>query len=375
MYKILDSSNSYKDLIVEVYIKEGGIMKAKSSAKPSISILMSVYNTKEEYLRKAIESILTQSFTDYEFIIFNDCSDEKTTAILHEYQDARIRLVENTKNQGLTKNLNAGINLAKGKYIARMDADDISLPDRLKIQFSYMENHPDIDMLGGEILFEDIKSVYWRYFPQEWRQINLLFMNCGICHPAAFFRTEFLRKNEILYNEEYDKAQDYELWTRAFRVGKMDICHFPILFYRKHSGQISTNIDTSIRQKELDIQIRRNLFRELISNADSGEYEQLLNLDMEVLSADKLSNLFIRIVRGNEKKKIYSDYFLKNELALRWFWILRGVIPRVNTKDYWQGYWFRYLRTPKFWLYLIKNKFWRILCTPKKVRRTVEDIY
>ena len=347
------------------------ISKAESGV--AISVLMSVYNTKEEYLRKAIESILFQSFSDFEFIIFNDCGDEKTTAILREYQDGRIRLIENTENKGLTKNLNMGITLAKGKYIARMDADDISLPNRLKIQYSYMEKHPDVGILGGTVLTGNTQSVVWRYFPQEWRRVSLLFANYGIIHPSAFFRVDFLRKNGLLYNEDYDKSQDYELWTRAFRVGKMAVCKQPILYYRCHSGQISTNSNTNVRQKELDVQIRKNLFNELIPDASNKEYDQLLDLNTEILSEKDLSELFCRIIKGNERKKIYSDYFLKNELALRWFWILRGVIPRSNTKEYRQGYWFRYLLTPKFLVYFLKNKILRILCEPKKIRGDAEE--
>lgn len=340
--------------------------------KPQISVLMSVFNTREEYLRKAIESILRQSFTDYEFIIFNDCSDEKTTAILREYRDKRIRLIENSENRGLTKNLNSGIILAKGKYIARMDADDVSLPNRLKIQYSYMEKHPDIDILGGTVLSGSKKNVCWRYFSQEWRRVNLLFANYGIVHPTAFFRTDFLKKNKLFYDEEYDKAQDYELWTRALRIGKLDLCKEPILYYRRHGGQISMNKSTSVRQQELDAQVRRNLFAELISDAANREYEQLLDLNKEILSADDLSKLFTHIIAENEKKKIYSGYFFKNELALRWFWILRRVIPRNNPKEYRQGCWFRYLKMPEFWVYFLKNKVQRILCEPRKIKRQME---
>lgn len=346
---------------------------SKAKCEVAISVLMSVFNMNEEYLRRAIESVLGQSFTDYEFIIFNDCSDERTTAILREYQDERIRLIENAENKGLTKNLNVGIAMAKGKYIARMDADDISLPERFKIQYSYMERHSDVDILGGAVLTDNTKSVVWRYFPQEWRRVSLLFANYGIVHPSAFFRTEFFNKNKLLYNEDYDKSQDYELWVRAFKLGKMAVCKQPVLYYRRHSGQISTNNYSSVRQKELDAQIRRNLFRELIGDAEKNEYDQLLNLNVEILSAKDLAELFCRIIRENEKKNIYSTYFLKNELALRWFWILRGVIPRNLSGEYKQGYWFHYLNTPQFWRYFFKNKILRILCEPRKIRRCVED--
>lgn len=339
----------------------------------AVTVLMSVYNTKEEYLRQSIESILQQSFTDYEFIIFNDCSNEKTSKILREYKDKRIRLIENSENRGLTKNLNTGIDLARGKYLARMDADDISLPNRLKIQHSYMEKHPDVDILGGYILSENRKHLCWRFFPQELRRVNLLFGNCGIYHPSAFFRMDFLNDNEMRYNEEFDKSQDYELWTRAFRIGKLAVCNKLILYYRRHEGQISVNSVTSRRQKELEEQVRKNLFIELLNSIAAQECMQLLNLNKEVISADQLSDLFIRMIEQNAKKEIYSAYYLKNELALRWFWILRGIIPRDNLKEYKQGYWFSYLQKPQFIAYLLKNRFLRIICETRKAHRYVGD--
>lgn len=348
-------------------------LKTGSEYKTSISILMSVYNTKEKYLRKAIESMLSQSFKDYEFIIFNDCSDESTTAILREYQDQRIKLIENAENRGLTKNLNTGIMMAQGKYIARMDADDISMPERLKTQYTYMERHPDVDILGGEVIWDKVKDVCCRYLPQEWRRVTFLFHNCGIFHPTAFFRTSFLKENKIFYNEEYDKTQDYELWTRALRVGKLAVCREIVLYYRRHDAQISAAAGTKSRQQELDARVRKNLLTELIPEASEDEYDQLLDLDKEILPADRLSGLFSSMVKANHQKRLYSMYYLRNELALRWFWILRGKMPRRDRKEYMRGYWFRYLFTPRFLAYYFPNKCQRILCKQKRVRRNWED--
>lgn len=347
-------------------------MKVGEAYQTSISVLMSVFNTNEQYLREAIESILKQSFGDYEFIIFNDCSDEKTTDILREYKDSRIRLVENDENRGLTKNLNTGIMMARGKYIARMDADDISLPNRFAVQYSYMERHPDIGILGGPIVSDGMKSAYWRYFHQEWRRVFFLFGNFGICHPTAFFRADFLKENNIFYNENYDKAQDYELWTRLLRIGNIAVCKETVLYYRQHDGQISGNGIAGARQNELSMQIRRNLFAELIPHASDKEYGQLVDMNAEILSARDLSLLFQRIINENKKRKVYSEYFLQNALAVKWFWILHGGIPRANPKEYRCGYWFRYIRSPQFWRYYLKHVILIILCGPKKIRRCGE---
>jgi glycosyltransferase involved in cell wall biosynthesis len=114
---------------------------------PRISVVMSVYNG-EKYLRQAIESILQQTYTDFEFIIIDDGSTDSSREIIQSYDDKRIRLVINEQNIGLTKSLNKGIRLAKGEFIARMDADDISLPQRFEKQVAYLDSHPEVGVLG-----------------------------------------------------------------------------------------------------------------------------------------------------------------------------------------------------------------------------------
>ena len=114
-----------------------------------ITVLMSVYNTKEDYLREAIESILNQTLREFEFIIINDASNEQTINILDQYNDDRIIRIDNEVNHGLTASLNKGLSVAKGEYIARMDADDISYPNRLELQYQYMQKHPNVAILGG----------------------------------------------------------------------------------------------------------------------------------------------------------------------------------------------------------------------------------
>ena len=113
-----------------------------------ISVVMSVYNTSETYLKEAIESILNQSLPDFEFIIINDASNRATSAILNQYTDERIVRIENQQNLGITASLNEGLEIARGRYIARMDADDVSFPERLSKQYQYMEKHPHIAVLG-----------------------------------------------------------------------------------------------------------------------------------------------------------------------------------------------------------------------------------
>ena len=115
---------------------------------PQISVVMPAYNA-EKYITEAIDSILFQTFKDFEFIIINDASTDSTKDIIESYKDPRIKLVNNEQNKGVAKSLNIGISVACGKYIARMDADDIALPERFQKQFDFMEQHPNIDVCGS----------------------------------------------------------------------------------------------------------------------------------------------------------------------------------------------------------------------------------
>ena len=127
---------------------------------PTVSILMPIYKT-APYLREAMDSILSQIFSDYELIILNDCSPDNADEILDTYSDSRIVRYKGEKNVGLSNILNVGIGMARGKYIARMDSDDVSLPDRLRIQVDYMEAHPDIDLVSVGMQLFGAKEDVW----------------------------------------------------------------------------------------------------------------------------------------------------------------------------------------------------------------------
>ena len=120
----------------------------KNIKTPKITVLMPVYNG-EKYLKESIESILKQTFRDFEFLIINDTSTDESEKIIRSFKDSRIKLIKNEKNIGLTKSLNKGLDLAKGEYMARMDADDISLPKRLEIQVAFMDKNPKIGVIGA----------------------------------------------------------------------------------------------------------------------------------------------------------------------------------------------------------------------------------
>ena len=183
---------------------------------------MSVYNG-EEYLDEAINSILNQTFKDYEFLIINDGSTDSSRDIILSYNDSRITLIDNEENIGLTSSLNKGLRHAKGIYIARMDADDVSLPQRLEMQSEFLGCHPEVILLGSwaEIIDGEGKTKdVWEY-PTSAHFIawKLLFGNC-LVHSAVMYRKDSVLKTGG-YNEHITYAQDYELWIRLSGVGKI----------------------------------------------------------------------------------------------------------------------------------------------------------
>ncbi|MBU4477612.1 MAG: glycosyltransferase [Candidatus Omnitrophica bacterium] len=180
-----------------------------------VTVLMSVYNG-QRYLAGAMESILNQSFKDFEFLIVNDGSMDRTAEILQGYSDCRIKIINNEKNIGLTKSLNEGAQIARGKYIARMDADDISLPERLEKQVVFLDEHADVALVGTNFLHinaqgEQLTTVVVPTQNDELQE-KLLKQNC-FCHGSVMFRRDVF--DEIgYYSEEFKYAQDYDLFLR-----------------------------------------------------------------------------------------------------------------------------------------------------------------
>ncbi len=184
-------------------------------AKPKISVIMSVYNG-ERYLRDAIDSILQQTFTDFEFIIVDDASTDSSLSIIRGYPDSRIRVIANGENIGLTRSLNKAIEQARGEYIARQDADDISLPARFQEQISYLEKHPDVVMLGTSVYRIDEEGrVVGKIIPPSKPGRKLLKRN-HFSHGSIMVRKAVLDRLGG-YNELFRYGQDYELWLRITR--------------------------------------------------------------------------------------------------------------------------------------------------------------
>lgn len=213
---------------------------------PSVSVVMPAYNA-EKYLREAIDSILSQTYTDFEFIIINDGSTDATKEIIQSYTDPRIVYIENEVNSGICVTLNKGLDAARGKYIARMDSDDIALPNRLETQVRYMEAHPEIGVAGSdiEIFYENgEKSQIVNYDTDaESCKANLIF-SATLAHPAAFIRTSVLNDHQLRYDSFFHGMEDHHLWWRIAKLSKITNIPKVLLRYRQHTSQITRQSST-----------------------------------------------------------------------------------------------------------------------------------
>lgn len=186
---------------------------------PLVSVVMPVYNA-EKYLTEAIDSILGQVYKNIELIIIDDCSSDNSVKIVESYSDSRIRFFRNEVNLKQPRTRNKGIALANGKYIANMDADDISLPERISKQVAFMEKNTDVDVCGTSIkCFGGALERVWKY-PVESRELLVWsVINSPFAHPTVMIRKSSIEKYKITYSVDFKYAQDFELWSRLALQG------------------------------------------------------------------------------------------------------------------------------------------------------------
>ncbi|NNF02070.1 MAG: glycosyltransferase [Bacteroidia bacterium] len=241
-----------------------------------VTVLLPVYNG-EKYLEDACRSVLNQSFHDFELLIINDGSSDRTSEIINSFSDPRLRVVNNEQNIGLIKTLNKGIDLAKSDLIARMDADDICRPKRLQLQVDFMNENPDIAISGG--LFQAIGTSTSNVVKQPTNpdviKSKLLF-HTVLAHPTVIYRKEALVKNSLYYDESYKHAEDYELWVRASRRVKISNLNEVLIDYRFHDKQVSAEFN-NIQIENLN-RCRVKQLDEIGISAGNDEIEIHLNL-------------------------------------------------------------------------------------------------
>lgn len=207
---------------------------------PAITVLMPAYNS-APYIGAAVASILEQTFQDFEFLIIDDGSTDATAALVEAVPDRRITLVRNPKNLGVVATLNRGIELARGRYIARMDADDFSFPRRFEWQFQLMEQSPQVVACSGwsvDVCPGACNKHNFREADHE-TLLGRMFVEPPLSHPSSFIRTSTLRDTGIRYDERYTHCEDYRLWFDLSKVGRLSNVQKMVLRYRVLETSIS----------------------------------------------------------------------------------------------------------------------------------------
>ena len=290
---------------------------------PRITVLMPVYNG-EPYLHEAIDSILQQSFADFEFLIIDDGSTDRSAAIVESYDDPRIRLVSNERNLGLVLTLNRGLELCRGEYIARMDSDDIALPSRLRKQLDFLDKNPEIGLCGT--WSRRFHGGHHHLFtpPTEDTAIRfqLIFDNV-FYHNTIMMRRQFLHEYGLTYDASFQHAEDYEFWVRCSKYTKVANLPEILVLYRFHPDNTSNR--HAVLQRETSDRIRLMQLDALALNP--GVEELAIHFDL----------LNLR-VRGELDRLLTARKWFKtlaNELIMR-HGITQKEIDRVFS-HFWYG--------------------------------------
>ena len=318
-----------------------------------ISVVMPVYNG-ESHLKEAIDSILNQTYTDFELLIINDGSTDRSEEIILSYNDNRIKYILNEANLGIVKTLNKGIELSTLKYIARMDADDISMPHRFERQVAYMEANPGIVACGSNILKfynDDINQTNSSniYIEDKELKVRSIFYT-AFWHPTMMLQTKVLKDHQLRYRLDFKYAQDKAFWIHISKHGALTNINEPLLYYRVHENQVSSKFFAE--QYAISMSVTREALLNLgvdmsgISDKIVGyiAYPQRCEDVNELYMVDKFASKFLKALSQKPDydaivaKKFIQDQILKtlskshNIGILLIYYIYKSTI--VSIKDF-----------------------------------------
>lgn len=238
---------------------------------PRVSVVMTTYNA-GRYVRDTIDSILSQTFTDFEFIIIDDCSNDDTVLIIESYRDPRIRLIRNLENKGISATRNIGIDAARGDYLAALDHDDLSLPERLARQVAFLDSHPRAVLVGTAAKLLENGRIRNYYTPVTEPHLLrwTLFTRCPLIHSSICVRVKTLREYGLQYRQEYHYAEDFDLYHRLAEIGDLACLPERLTIYREHGDNASTRHAETMAQHGRSFML--DVYRKLLGpNVDPNE--------------------------------------------------------------------------------------------------------
>ena len=271
-----------------------------NGVNPKISVILPVFNG-EKYIKEAVNSILRQTYSNFELIILDDVSTDSTPQIIDLYTDKRIRHVYFKERMGLVKSMNYGIVISNGEYIARMDADDVSFKDRFAKQIDYMEKHIDIGVIGGQTIYiDDNKIIGHVKYPITDNEIKetMLFRN-PFAHPAVMIRKEVLINNNIYYNDKFSSCEDVELWSRLMKVTRFHNLNSFVLKYHISEGSLTMK---AVKNYDSTINYINVIYSQVFS------YFQITDIQLTQTDAALLFNKCVDKYSNNQKKEFIKKY-------------------------------------------------------------------
>ena len=296
-------------------------------SQPVVSVVMPVYN-RERYVGAAIQSILDQTFTDFEFIIVDDGSSDGSVDVIQNFDDPRIRLIILGENRGIGVARNTGNNAARGEYIAVMDSDDIALPQRLEKQVAYMRAHPDVGVCGASIRYVDegFKPIgVWRADVENGICRAKLFFGLPFAHPTFMVKSDIYRR--VSYPTQFEVVKDYAFLVQASASTRLGAVKDVLLLMREHGGRISNT--QSDRQMEYAMRVRSEVLGNMGLTLDKQGQDIWRKLQLaypvalEPQELQAISDLGARILEADRQSAYTSQPALHSVFARRWWSICR----------------------------------------------------
>lgn len=285
--------------------------------KPLVSIIIPFYNS-EKYIKEAIESILVQTFEDFELILVNDFSKDNSLSVVKKYEsiDSRIQIINNANLKGIAGATNTGISVAKGKYIALMDSDDIAATSRIAKQVLFLNSHPRTGVVGTWMEeFENGKNIWKLPISNRILRVTCL-IHPPIANPTAMFRKSLLCKYNIKYDETYSSVQDYDFWLKLYKHTKFANIPIVLHYYRVRNSSVSN--DNSYNEFNNHRKALSDFLTEWNSQLTESDYKTLYEMKYPSFSFQykrqnkKIDNLISKIKLLNNEFKIFN----KNDLDL-----------------------------------------------------------
>jgi glycosyltransferase involved in cell wall biosynthesis len=284
-------------------------------SKTLATVLMPVFNA-ELYIRDAIESILNQTYKDFIFLIINDGSSDKSEEIILSYKDSRIKYLKNEKNLRLVATLNKGLDIIDTKYMIRMDADDISHPQRIEKLIQFMEANPDVGVCGSYIKTFGEDNHIWKYkLTDEEIKAGILFKS-SMPHATCIFRMEVLKKYQIKYQEDFIHMEDKLMWFNTFKLTKFANIPETLFYYRIHQKSVSNLYKQT--KSDMLIDYYKYAFKTLGYNISAEKITSFIDLRI----SKKLNKNSLKLIKeflndllsNNKQTKLFNEKYFKAEI-------------------------------------------------------------